>query len=113
MLRSLKAAIIALSINSCAVAYPVDDNQKQLETILPQSDYVEVCDSLEIMTKALSLSKMNPIFIAGNASGVATVVYVNLKTEESAILRVNNGVGCIVSDGIQMILKFPQGIQEI
>lgn len=112
MLRSLKAAIIALSINSCAVAYPVDE-QNKIQIGPAKSDYTEVCDSLEIMTKVMSLSKLNPIFISGNASGVATIVYINLKTEESAILRVNNGIGCIVSDGIQMILKFPQGIQEI
>jgi hypothetical protein len=112
MLRILKAAIIALSINSCAVAYPTGDNDKSI-AVKKGHDYVEVCDSIEVMSKALSLAKLNPIFISGSATGYATIVYINLKTEESAILRVNNGIGCIVSDGIQMILKFPQGIQEI
>lgn len=111
MLRSLKAAIIALSINSCAVAYPVDEYGNQIQN--GDTEYHETCGPLKEMALGISRSKQNPIFISGNSDGYATIVYINLKTEESTILRVNKDVGCIISEGIDMFLKFPQGIQEI
>lgn len=90
----------------------VNKPQEESPTINPTT-YTEICEKSELMFKAFNLSGMKPIFISGDASGVAVIVFVNLKTEHSSILRVNNGVGCIVGHGTKMILRVPEGLQQI
>lgn len=115
MKKWLLSLICVLFMSSC-FANPIDENGEPLNTqheIFSSDGFIEICDRAEIMYKAAALTKMKPIFISGSSKEYAMIVYIDLKTEDSLILRVRNNIGCVVGEGSQMILRFPEGIQEI
>lgn len=115
-MKKLLLSLFGSMCVACASAYPTNQDGTPITTqqkYFRDDGYVEICDKAEIMYRAAALTKMKPIFISGNQKEYAMVVYVDLKTEDSLILRVNKDVGCLVGEGTQMFLKFPDGIQEI